>query len=324
MPVIRFEGDSFVCNDGESVLECLRRNGREIPFSCLSGVCGTCILRAIEGIPPSTSQASLKDTLRAQGYFLSCSCRPTSDMEVALGDGVGARVPAVLTAIEPLNPTVVRVRARAEKPFDYRAGQFASLLRHDGLARTYSLASVPGIDPELEFHVARVPGGAMSEWLHRDAVPGMRIELLGPRGDCFYVPGNPDQPLFLLGTGTGLAPLYGILRDAIHQGHRGPIHLFQGGLTRDGLYLVDELREIAPAHANVAYHPCVRDADPADPLHGAIDEVAQRIVPNLKGWRVYLCGHPDMVTMMRKKTFLAGASMKEIFADAFIPSPKVS
>ena len=42
----------------------------------------------------------------------------------------------------------------------------------------------------------------------------------------------------------------------------------------------------------------------------------------LKNWRVYLCGHPDMVKATRKQAFLAGASMKDIYADPFVISPK--
>ena len=84
----------------------------------------------------------------------------------------------------------------------------------------------------------------MSGWFHDDAHIGERVSVLGPSGDCFYVPGKEEQPLLLVGTGTGLAPLYGILRDALRHGHRGPIHLFHGALHKGGLYLVEELRRL--------------------------------------------------------------------------------
>jgi NAD(P)H-flavin reductase len=40
----------------------------------------------------------------------------------------------------------------------------------------------------------------------------------------------------------------------------------------------------------------------------------------LSGWRVFLCGREDMVKAMQKKSFLAGASMQDIFADPFVDS----
>jgi len=41
------------------------------------------------------------------------------------------------------------------------------------------------------------------------------------------------------------------------------------------------------------------------------------MLPNLKGWRVFLCGVPEMVKGMQRSTFMAGASMHDIYADPF-------
>jgi len=42
--------------------------------------------------------------------------------------------------------------------------------------------------------------------------------------------------------------------------------------------------------------------------------------PDLTGWRVYLCGNPQMVNAAQVGTFLAGAASSEIFADPFLPT----
>ena len=41
-------------------------------------------------------------------------------------------------------------------------------------------------------------------------------------------------------------------------------------------------------------------------------------MPKLAGHRVFLCGNPDLVNLLRKKVFLAGAAMKDIYSDAFV------
>ncbi len=41
------------------------------------------------------------------------------------------------------------------------------------------------------------------------------------------------------------------------------------------------------------------------------------IHPNLKGWRLYLCGYPPMVAGARKNAYLMGADLADIFADPF-------
>jgi NAD(P)H-flavin reductase len=174
---------------------------------------------------------------------------------------------------------------------------------------------------ELELHVRRIAGGRMSGWLHDEARVGDRVAVLGPSGDCFYVPGNPEQPLLLAGTGTGLAPLYGILRDALKHGHCGPIQLFHGALHAGGLYLVDELRRLVHRHSQVEYTPAILNGPEAAGMSvGPIDQVVLKRFPKLNGWRGYVCGDPALVQLLKKKLFLSGMASREIYADAFLPA----
>jgi len=119
-----------------------------------------------------------------------------------------------------------------------------------------------------------------------------------------------------------LAPLYGIARDALSQGHEGEIALYHGALDEHGLYLRDELVALAAAHANFAYRPCVLNGkDGNGLLAGEIDAIVMQRHPALAGFRIYLCGDPTLVNAMRRKLFLAGGSLKKIHADAFVMAP---
>ena len=51
---------------------------------------------------------------------------------------------------------------------------------------------------------------------------------------------------------------------------------------------------------------------------GDIEKIVLGDIGKFDGWRVFLCGNPQLVTSLRKKSFLAGASMKEIHSDAFV------
>lgn len=315
MPTITYSGRAYAGGDGETVLETLLRHGEEISNSCRAGACQSCLLRAAAGSVPPVAQYGLKPTLIEQGYFLSCVCRPEQDL--VLEPAGGLEVPAVITALERLTPTVLRARIRTESALDYRSGQYITLRRDDGLARSYSLASLPDEDG-LELHIRRAPQGRMSGWLFEEAREGQSMSVRGPAGDCFYTGGNPDQPLLLAGTGTGLAPLAGICRDAVRQGHRGPIHLYHGALRPEGLYLRDELLEITRANPNVQYTPVVLHGEGEGITTGELDKAIAADHPKLSGWRGFVCGDPAIVRMLKKKLFLAGMGSKEIFADAFI------
>ncbi|MCC6794631.1 MAG: 2Fe-2S iron-sulfur cluster binding domain-containing protein [Candidatus Hydrogenedentes bacterium] len=321
MAHISFQGERYSASPGESVLDCLLRHGIALSHSCKSGVCQSCIVRATSGEIPAKAQSGLRDTLRAQGYALACSFIPESDVEIALIDTELLRTRAQIVGIDPLNASVMQLRVRPEKPIEHRAGQYMNLVRDDGLVRSYSIASVPDEDEDLCFHVALVADGRMSGWIHSGVARGATIEILGPVGNCFYVPGASEQPLFLAGTGTGLAPLFGIVRDALRRGHTGTVHLFHGSIRPEGLYLMDELRALAIQFPNLRYYPCALQGEAEGVSIVPVDQLSLKTVPKLNGHKVYLCGHPDFVRMMQRKTFLAGASLADIYADAFLPSP---
>ncbi len=325
MPVITFQGAQYTCHGNETVTDCLERHGVSVATSCRSGICQTCLMRAVSGQPPYVAQKGLKPSLQDNNYFLPCVCTPTGDLTVALpGDKVLQRIPATVILKDHLNTGIIRLRLRPEQPFEFRAGQFINVCREtDGEVRSYSIASLPQYHEAIEIHVRRVSNGRVSTWLHDHVLPGERLLIEGPHGECCYMPDNRQQGLLLIGTGCGLSPLYGVLRDALDHGHAGPILLFHGSSSHDGLYLVDELRHLAEAHANFRYIPCV-SAEPARTGYagGRAEQVALQSVKSLAGMRVYLCGHPDMVKDTKRKAFLAGASLQEIHADPFITTHK--
>ncbi len=318
MPMLSYEGATFEVKPGESVLDALLRGNVRVAHSCRSGACQSCLMQTSASYIPALAQQGLKPALKEQGYFLSCQLRPETD--VSLQSAKGLELAATINSLELLTATVLRVLLRTVEPFEYRAGQYLTLLRADGLARSYSIASLPATQ-ELELHVRRVPNGQMSGWLFNEARPQDAVTIRGPAGDCFYTAGQPDQPLLLAGTGTGLAPLLGICKDAITQGHRGPIHLYHGALNSTGLYGETALSALRQSCSTFAYHPVVLHGEPSDILqYGPLDKVILSTHPRLTGWRGFICGDPAIVQLLKKKFFLAGMASRDIAADAFVES----
>lgn len=319
MPIIRYEDREYACADNQTVLDSLLEQGTAVPHGCRSGFCQSCMMQAVTGEPGALARKGLEASLQAQGYFLPCICRPRDDLTVRLPPTREAHVPAQVVAVEHLSGAVARLRLRPALPVEFRPGQYLTVYRDRLTGRSYSLAGLPS-EPDLEIHVRRMAGGIVSPWLY-DLTPGAACELGGVAGDSFYCPGKPQQPLLLVGTGTGLAPLYGILRDALAQGHSGPIRLYHGSRHAHGLYLDAQLRALTERHPNVHYVPCVSGGEmPAGTRVGRADQMALADHRDLTGWRVFLCGHPDMVRDTRKRAFLAGAAMDSIHTDPFFPA----
>lgn len=308
--MISFEGKTIALQPGQTVLAGLEEAGVEIETSCRAGVCQSCLMQVVEGAPTKRSQQGLSPSQVSRGLFMPCVCMPEADMTLARAGDAHQRVEAEVHSLEPLSESVLRVRLKPLADFPYRPGQFVRLITEDGLVRSYSIASTPEVAPLVELHVRLIPGGKMSGRLKGSTAPGDRVLVSGPSGGCTYDGIETDQPLILAGAGTGLAPLWGVLHDALARGHRGPITLYHGALNDGGLYLRDELEALAQRHTNFDYRPCLMDR--GEDLLAIV-----KADPALKGAGVYLCGDAPLVERMRKAMFLAGARLADIRADAF-------
>lgn len=315
---LSFDQQSISCPSDETVLDALLRENVDIPHACRQGACQSCILRSLDGAPPPAAQNGLKDVLRHRDYFLACLCYPQQDMRLDLHCQANNFTTATVIEKQMLNAETLQLTLQCRDAMDYFAGQFVNLRRADGLIRSYSIANNRQHTDKLSFHIRRLAGGRFSQWAHQELNVGDQLEVSDPQGLCYYLPGDPQQNLLLIGTGSGLAPLAGIISEALHQGHDGEIHLYHGSRHLDGLYWIDEMQHLATQHANFHYLPCVSgDQVPAGIAAGRANDVAFNNLQNLKGWRVYLCGHPEMVNDSKRQAYLQGASFQQIYSDAF-------
>jgi CDP-4-dehydro-6-deoxyglucose reductase len=304
--------------EGETVLSALLRAGVDAPHSCRAGVCQTCIHRAVAGEPPAEAQIGLSDAQKALGYFLTCVCVPKTPLTIVRASHGGARLDVVVSSIETFIPDIVRLRVETASSFVYRPGQFLELIASDDLKRHYSLASHPEEDPFLEMHIRLHENGRMSRHLSEQLAPGSQLKIVGPSGTCFYEGVDADQPLVLIGSGTGLSPLWGVLRDALRRGHRGPIRLYHGARNKQGLYLVDELETLAKARDNFSYRSCL--LDPAAAHGGDLAATVVQSEAGLKDTAFFLCGGESLVGRLKRDLFLRGANLAAIRSDVFIPA----
>ncbi|MBK8260410.1 MAG: 2Fe-2S iron-sulfur cluster binding domain-containing protein [Nannocystis sp.] len=323
-PRLRYEGREIPIEEGETALSACARAGIVIPSSCLSGACQSCLVRARSGEIPAAAQVGLGPAKKALGCLLACLCRPTGALELEALDA-SSEYKATIAAVERLAPTIVRVRLRMDDEMSYRPGQFVTLLRADGLARAYSIASLPS-EATIELHVREVRGGQMSGWLADPARVGEAVRLRGPAGECFFTSEALSRPLVMVGVGTGLAPLWGIVRDALAQGHAGPITLLHGARVIEDLYLRGPLTALARAHPGLDLRLCALHGEgDAEVTIGEIDALAKSTVAAMPGRasaRAFVCGDPAMVARLKKGLFLAGLSLREIVGDAFVEGPR--
>ncbi len=120
-----------------------------------------------------------------------------------------------VTDVQHYTDRLFRFRITRPQSLRFRSGEFVMLgLPQEGkaLLRAYSIAS-PAWDESLEFFSIKVPGGPLTEQL-QNIKPGDTI-LLKPKTTGTLVNDAllPGKRLFMLSTGTGIAPFVSIMRD---------------------------------------------------------------------------------------------------------------
>jgi len=120
-----------------------------------------------------------------------------------------------VTHVHHWNENLFSFKITRQKSFTFENGQFVMIgLEIDGkpLMRAYSIASANYAE-ELEFFSIKIPNGALTSKLQKIKVGDELVLTTKPAGTL--VPGHltPGKNLYLLCTGTGLAPFMSIIRD---------------------------------------------------------------------------------------------------------------
>ncbi|MEP3846242.1 MAG: ferredoxin--NADP reductase [Paracoccaceae bacterium] len=121
-----------------------------------------------------------------------------------------------VTSVHHWNETLFSFRVTRPQSLRFRSGEFVmiGLLKDDGkpLLRAYSIAS-PNWDEELEFYSIKVPDGPLTSRLQKIAVGDEIILRPKPVGTLVLDALLPGKRLWMICTGTGVAPFASLLRD---------------------------------------------------------------------------------------------------------------
>lgn len=317
MAKIIFENKTYETNAQESVLDCLIRGGEKITNSCKSGICQSCVLKSKSSLS-GKSQKGLSESKKRAGLFLSCQEVPSFDLEVHSPDVSTIVIEAKIVDQKIVSDSVVILKVSPKQKIDFRAGQFVNLIRSDGLCRSYSIASATG-ESELEFHIRRVPDGKMSNWFFNENLTGQCIKISDPLGECYLTDDMNQRDLLLVGVGTGLAPLYGVVKDCINQGRERRVSLYHGGLNLESLYFVDDLKDLSQKNDFFSYQPVYLKGEARDGfLQGDLVQLIKNLEYDKLNTTVMVCGDPMLVKKLKQEIFLSGVSSKNILSDPFI------
>jgi ferredoxin-NADP reductase len=130
----------------------------------------------------------------------------------------------------------------------HKAGQHVDvrLTAEDGYQaqRSYSIASAPE-DEQLVLTVDRLDDGEVSPYLTDVLMAGDKLELRGPIGGYFTWEAGDGGPLFLVGGGSGIAPLMAMIRHRAAAGSDVPTRVLYSSRSYEEIIFCEELETLA-------------------------------------------------------------------------------
>ena len=327
MPQVRIAdtGETFEAEDGETVLAAAQRAGIAMPYSCQAGNCGSCKCERIDGelFELDHSEYALTPAEQAQGLILACRSQVWGDSTIRLlaADEIVMHPSRILSCRVvrrvQLTHDIVGLHLQSDEaaPFEFSAGQYASLEFAPGLSRHYSMASMPGEAP-LEFHIRHMPGGRCSGYVAERLAAGDTVEVSGPLGTACLRDAHRG-PVLLIAGGSGLAPIQSILRTLLARDHPGEVRLYVGVRAGRDVYNEALLQDLADRHPGFRYQIVLSETAAPGRRSGLVHAAAGADLDQVTDLKAYIAGPPVMVEaatgMLREK----GMAARDIHADAF-------
>ncbi|MGQ0843957.1 MAG: 2Fe-2S iron-sulfur cluster-binding protein [Sporichthyaceae bacterium] len=324
-------GDTFVCNEGETILEAALREHRFLRYGCKHGGCGTCKVQLVDGdVDLHTSAYSLQPSERDAGTILVCQSYPLDDCELdaaamnldheeyLAGDGTLA-VEATLTGVELLTADICRVVLDLPVPMPFVAGQFVNVVvPGTDLVRTYSMANGSADPHRVELICKLLPGGAFSDFLRGGPEPGTAVGLSGPFGMLRIRLSHRE--IVMVAGGSGLAPLLSMLADLARAASQRTVTLVFGARTPADLYAIDEIAELQASLPGLTFVPVVQQPDAGwiGPTGVVTDVLGAR--EDWDATDAYLCGPPGMIDAATELLLARGVRPQNVYFDAFVPT----
>jgi ferredoxin-NADP reductase len=204
--------------------------------------------------------------------------------------------------------------------FDFEPGQFVTLDLpiHEKPARrwrSYSIASWPDGSNVFELVIVLLEGGAGTTWLFNNAVAGTEIPVRGPQGVFTLHPENLEKDLFLICTGTGIAPfrsmVHHISRHNIPHQH---IYILFGVRTRKDLLYYEELKDLQLE--NFHYIPTL-SREEWEGKTGYVHAIYEEHCSGCQPASFFLCGWKNMIDEAKQRIQSLGYDRKCIHQELY-------
>ncbi len=218
--------------------------------------------------------------------------------------------------------------------FDFKPGQFVTLdlpihEKPNKRWRSYSIASWPDGSNIFELCIVLLEDGLGTHYLFDEIKEGSEITLRGPVG-VFTLPETIDKDLYLICTGTGIAPFRSMIHHIINNNipHKN-IHLIFGCRKFGDALYANELKDMMRKDGGFFFHSCYSREEPENLEHlvriGYVHQVYEELINEYKqnnGGELqpasfYICGWKNMIDEAKQRIVALGYDKKSIHQELY-------
>ena len=205
--------------------------------------------------------------------------------------------------------------------FEFIPGQFITLdlpihEKSNKRWRSYSIASRPDGTNIIELLIVLNPEGLGTNYLFNQIVLGSELTLRGPQG-VFTLQQPLNKDIFLICTGTGIAPFRSMVQHIFHQqiSHQ-KIYLIYGCRKKNNLMYFDEMTALQKEMIDFIYIPTLsREEWEGNTcyVHDVFESLLKEHIPA----QFYLCGWKMMIDDAKNKIISLGYDKKDIHIELY-------
>lgn len=226
--------------------------------------------------------------------------------------------------IEDETPSTRRfwIEVPDETAFDFIPGQFVTLDLpiHEKVNkrwRSYSIASWPDSTNIFELVIVLLPGGTGSTYLFNETNIGSEIKFRGPQGVFVLKEPELQNNIFLICTGTGIAPFRSMMHHIkINNIPHKNMYLIFGSRTQKDLLYFDELTQLQKDLPGFQYIPALSRED-WNGRKGYVHPIYEELCTQREPASFFLCGWKNMIDEAKKRILEMGYDKKAIHQELY-------
>ncbi|RVU32364.1 ferredoxin--NADP reductase [Neptunomonas marina] len=242
-----------------------------------------------------------------------------------------------ISALDKLTSHGLRITLKPPRypEFHYEPGQFVIIetkIKGEVYQRAYSLSSSPITDRALQLMVKRIPGGVVSNHLHKHMKVGEYLRISEPCG-LFGQPlkRDPDK-IFCYAAGSGITPLWSLIKTVLVNQPCCEVYLLYGNRREQDIIFQHEIalyertyrerfkvKHTLSQPDSKSWFQIFSTQPPWQGARGRITHqaISNWITPDAAASEHFICGPDGMINTTERALHSAGVSGDKIHIERF-------